>query len=147
MNRLEKCQYLKEKDYTYDPETGDVYGPKKNKIKSTDGKYLYIRLPNHTNLAHHHYAWFMTYGNVDFIELDHKNRNKKDNRISNLRILNRSEQQHNREAKGYYFYKRIGKYMSRIQVHNKTIFLGYYDTEEEASKSYLDAKKIYHTSY
>ena len=147
MTRLEKCELLQNKGYKYNPETGKVYGIKGNEIKSTDGKYLYIKLPDHTSLAQHHFGWYMTYGNVDFVELDHENRNKKDNRISNLRILTRSEQQHNREAKGYYFYKRTGKYMSRIQVENKTIFLGYYETEEEARQAYLQAKEKYHTSY
>jgi hypothetical protein len=147
MTRFEKCELLKKKGYKYDPKTGKVYGVRGKEIKHTDGKYLYVRMPDHSNLAQHHFAWYMIYGNVDFVELDHENRDKKDNRISNLRILTRSEQQHNREAKGYYFYKRIGRYMSRIQVNYQTIFLGYYDTEEEAKQAYLQAKQKYHPSF
>jgi hypothetical protein len=144
MTRLEKCELLKSKGYTYDKETGKVCNKNGNELKSTDGKYLYITLPNHTRLAQHHYAWFMTYGNVDFVELDHINRIKTDNRIFNLRISNRTQQQFNRGAKGYYEYKRTGKWVSRIQVNKKTICLGTFNTELEAKKAYLDAKKLYH---
>ena len=145
MTRLEKCELLKSKGYRYDAETGLVYGLKNgNLIKTTDGKYLYITLFDHTRLAQHHYAWFMVYGNVDFDELDHKNRIKTDNRISNLRISNRTHQQFNRGAKGYYFYKRLSKWMSRIQINKKNIFLGYFNTENEARQAYLIAKEKYH---
>ena len=144
MTRREKCELLKSKGYIYDKESGKVYGKNGKELKRTDGKYLYIVLPNHTCLAQHHYAWFMTYGNVDFVELDHKNRIKTDNRISNLQISNRTEQQFNRGAKGYYQYKRTGKWVARIQINYKNIYLGTFNTEEEAKNAYLEAKKIYH---
>jgi hypothetical protein len=34
--------------------------------------------------------------------------------------------------------------MSQIVLNKKSIYLGLYETEEEAHKAYLDAKKIYH---
>lgn len=84
MTRLEKCESLKSKGYTYDPETGKVFGVygKQIKRKTIDG-YVIIR---ENNLYAHHFAWYMVYGNVDFIKLDHRNTNPSDNRISNLRI-------------------------------------------------------------
>ncbi len=74
--------------------------------------------------------------------IDHINRNSLDNRIENLRVYNSREQSLNRNfvinAKGYYINKK-GKYQAQIGIHNKTINLGYYDTEIEAHQAYLHA--------
>ena len=48
-----------------------------------------------------------------------------------------------RNIKGYTLTKN-GTYKARITVDNKKIYLGYYDTEEEARKAYIDAKLKYH---
>tara|TARA_R110002111_G_scaffold257699_1_gene326163 strand:+ start:53 stop:538 length:486 start_codon:yes stop_codon:yes gene_type:complete len=70
----------------------------------------------------------------------------KDNRIENLRILNHQQNSFNNlhYAKGYYFHKPYNKYQARIQINNKIICLGYYDTQEEAREAYLKAKPLYH---
>jgi len=36
------------------------------------------------------------------------------------------------------------KYMASIKFNYKNIYLGLYNTEEEARQAYLDAKKVYH---
>ena len=144
MTRLEKCELLKLKGYTYDPETGKIYGIHKKELCSKIKGYKYINIGNGIKLSQHHFAWYMVYGNVDFIELDHINRIKTDNRICNLRIADRTLQQYNREAKGYYKYARTNKWISRIQVDKKTICLGTFNTEEEARQAYLIAKEKYH---
>jgi hypothetical protein len=144
MMRLEKCELLKSKGYTYDPETGNIYGIRGKVLTTKTKGYRYIHLGKGIRLAQHHFAWYMIYGNVDFIELDHINRIKTDNRICNLRISNRTLQQYNRDAKGYYQYGRTKKWISRIQVDKKNICLGTFDTEEEARQAYLQAKKKYH---
>ena len=74
--------------------------------------------------------------------IDHVNRNKLDNQVSNLRLVSNQENQFNRNAKGYY--KRGNKYEAKIQLNGKQIHLGTYDTEEEASNSYQQAKLIHH---
>jgi len=142
MNRLQKCELLKSKGYKYDPDTGKIYGIKGNEIKRTKNNYIYINIDN--GLLGHHFAWYMTYGNVDFERLDHENRIKNDNRISNLRILTHSENISNNDAKGYCFHKHNKKWVSTITKNKQTIHLGYFNTEEEARQAYLSAKKIYH---
>jgi HNH endonuclease/AP2 domain len=77
-------------------------------------------------------------------EIDHINRIKNDNRVENLRIVSHFENQWNIGAKGVYFKKRCGKWVAQIQKNNVKKHLGYYDTEEEASKAYQDAKLIHH---
>ena len=70
----------------------------------------------------------------------------KDNRIENLRILNHQQNSCNNLhfAKGYYYHKPSNKYQVRIQINNKKINLGYYDTPDEARAAYLKAKPLYH---
>ena len=69
-----------------------------------------------------------------------------DNRIENLRILNRHQNMRNNLhfVKGYTYRKANNKYQAQIRVNGKHIFLGYYDTAEEARAAYLKAKPIYH---
>jgi len=145
MTRLEKCEILKSKGYTYDPETGKIYGIYGKEIKHKNkAGYIEINtsLINGTLLGHH-FAWYMTYGNVDFIELDHQNRIRNHNRIDNLRISNRSQQNENRSnIKGYSWDK--NKWRSQIIVDKKIIYLGRFKTEEEAKNAYIEAKKKYH---
>jgi hypothetical protein len=144
MTRLEKCELLKNKGYIYNPETGDIHSFKGKKLIHSNNGYKYIHIKNGIRLLQHHFAWYMVHGNVDFEELDHINRNRQDNRITNLRISNRTEQQCNRNAKGCYLYKRTGKWIARIQINKKNLHLGCFDNEEDAIKAYLIAKKKYH---
>ena len=143
MTRLEKCELAKQKGYIYNAETGKVTGLKGLEIKRKDNYgYTILNLGKNLNLKVHHFAWYMTYGNVDFIELDHKNQNPDDNKISNLRILTRAEQTQNRNFKGYSLDK--GKWRSQIFFNGKRLYLGIFDTEVEAKNAYLEAKKKYH---
>jgi len=141
MTRLEKCELLKFKGYTYNSETGQIFGVYGKEITS---KHIrgYILLEN--NLFGHHFAFYMVYGNVDFEMLDHINQIKSDNRIENLRISNSQKNAYNTNSKGYYFDKSTNKWRSTIQFNCKKIHLGRFNTEEEARQSYLIAKEKYH---
>lgn len=146
MDRLEKCKILKSKGFKYDPETGKIYGIKGNEIISKD-KYGYIYISSRSFKSHlrgHHFAWYMTYDNVEFKMLDHINRNTSDNRIDNLRIVTNQQNSFNKVSKGYTWNKNLNKWQSQIKVNYKNIYLGLYETEEEAQQSYLLAKKQYH---
>jgi len=69
-----------------------------------------------------------------------------DNRIENLRILNSQQNVCNNLhwVKGYYYIKRVNKYMTQIEINGKKIYIGLYDTPKEAREAYLNAKKIHH---
>ena len=146
MNRLQKCELLKSKGYTYNPETGKIYGVKGTEIiRRNKNGYILINNKNmQGQLLGHHFAYFMSYGNVDFNRLDHKNTIPSDNRISNLRVLTHQQNMFNTNAKGYTWDKVTNKWMSKITLNGKTIYLGRYKTEEEARQSYLLAKEKYH---
>ena len=147
MTRLEKCEFLKSKGYTYDPETGKIFGVMGKEIKRKNHYgYICISYPKiyKGDLSGHHFAWFMIYGSVDFEMLDHINQIKDDNRISNLRIVTNQENLFNTNAKGYCWDKRNNNWLSRITFNGKEIFIGRYNTEEEARNAYLIAKEKYH---
>ena len=103
-----------------------------------DGKLIY----------EHRVIYEMHNGPIpDGMQIDHINGVRKDNRIENLRVVTPSENQHNRkEAKGFYFHKASGKFMARIDVDGKQIFLGRYETPVDARAAYLRAKRKYHVS-
>ena len=146
MTRLEKCEFLKSKGYTYDSETGKIHNRFGKEYKSKHKGYIIINGNNNFKgkVFGHHYAYYMIYGHVNFEELDHINRIRTDNRISNLRILTNQQNQFNTNAKGYYWNKAAQKWKSQIQVNGKQIYLGLFKTEEEARQSYLEGKKKYH---
>lgn len=77
------------------------------------------------------------------ILIDHADRNRINNHISNLRLCDNQTNSFNRGAKGYQ--KRPnGTYQAQIQLNGKLKYIGTYKTKEEAHNAYLEAKKIYH---
>jgi hypothetical protein len=150
MNRLEKCEYAIEQGYTYDPVTGKVYSRFGRELISKGGvnkSYLDIWLikdKKRYHLLQHQFAWYYT--NREVVDcIDHINGNKTDNTIVNLRSITQQQNTFNTKAKGYHWHKGNKKWVSKIRLNNKQITLGYHNTEEEASNSYLQAKEIYHS--
>ena len=76
------------------------------------------------------------------IQIDHVNRNRLDNCVSNLRLVSNQENSFNRNAKGYY--KHYNRYVANIHINGKTIYLGSFETKEEAHNAYLQGKLIHH---
>ena len=141
MTRLEKCELLKKKGYSYNPETGQIFNIRGNEIKTKDAYGYNILMKG---LKGHHFAWYMIYGNVDFEMLDHINGVRNDNSISNLRVTNNIKNHQNRKtSKGYTWDKGMNKWRAQIQVHGKHIYLGCFDNKELAHQSYIKAKQKY----
>ena len=78
------------------------------------------------------------------LQVDHIDRDKLNNNVTNLRMVTQSENNFNTDAKGYYYNKQKKRYMASIKAYGEYIYLGVYETEEEARKAYLDAKKRIH---
>ncbi len=83
--------------------------------------------------------------------IDHINGNKSDNRIENLRLCTQAENVQNikkalitNTSQLLGAHKQGTGYQSEIRINKKRIYLGYYDTAQEAHEVYLKAKKEYH---
>lgn len=101
----------------------------------------------------HRLAWFYMTGAWPKQQIDHINGNRADNRWSNLREASNSENQQNlKTAKkgnksgylGVAWHSTKRKWMTRIKVAGKAIYIGIYDTPEEAREAYLAAKAKLH---
>jgi len=143
----EKLEFFKEKGWTYDAETGNIYSHKNALItgKHTTGYlqcnvYYYKKL---INVYAHQLAYYLYTGKVP-TTIDHINQCITDNRICNLREVTKQENTFNSKSKGYSYDKHAKKYKAYIKINNKLIHLGYYECEQDARQAYLNGKKIHH---
>ena len=87
-------------------------------------------------LEHHGY-------NLHGLGVDHINHDGLDNRLSNLRPANQSQNNQNRyrakgtsRYKGVYWHSRYHKWVAYIRINSHGVHLGYFSTEEVAAKAY-----------
>jgi hypothetical protein len=140
--------------FTYDPDTGvltrritraanakagDVVG-------SVDGKgYLHVNIDDRF-IRVHRICFFMHHGYLPPL-VDHRNRNRKDNRIENLRDASPKQNIANSallrtNSSGYRGVSRnskSGKWHAQIKLNGKQTYLGRFDTPEEAYECYKRA--------
>jgi hypothetical protein len=99
----------------------------------------------------HRLAWLYVYGKFPTKWIDHKNRNKKDNRIDNLRDISHSENHRNMPLQsnntsgyaGINWNKKNKKWRARIKVNSREIHLGAFKNKEEAVNAKMHAEKLY----
>lgn len=97
----------------------------------------------------HRLAWLMVFGKWPDHQIDHINRIRDDNRIINLRdvpgivnVNNKGNYRSNTTGfKGVTVKK--GRFIAQITVNGKCKHLGSFDTAEQASKVYQQAKNQY----
>jgi len=81
------------------------------------------------------------------IQIDHIDGNGLNNRRDNLRIATNTQNQHNREAKHQYkgvdYLPEKNKWMARITVEGKQLYIGIFDTPEQAAEAY-NKRAIHH---
>lgn len=89
------------------------------------------------------------------MEIDHIDRNPRNNRLDNLRLATRTENARNNSGHkrslsthvGVSFHKRRNKWQATIRVEKRLIHLGYFDTEENAAQVRYDAALKYFGEY
>ena len=135
---------------------------KKSKCKAKAGSlfgrdngtgYLQGKIFNKLVYAHR-IAWFLKYKEMPNGEIDHINGIRTDNRIENLRVVDRSANArniHNARSDNKVgligVQKHRNKFRTRIFVNGVTIRKGGFDTPEEAHKAYINLKKQFHNEY
>lgn len=149
----------------YEPDTGELRwkvnrsgGVKAGDIAgytSTAG-YIYVRVKGRLYSAHR-LAWLLSCGRFPEDQLDHINRSKSDNRISNLREVDTSANHknmplfsHNTSGfAGINWDKDTGKWLVRVQINQKTKNLGRFaDLDEAVSVRKLACKEQgYHENH
>jgi HNH endonuclease/AP2 domain len=105
----------------------------------------------------HQLAWLIALGEWPpaGLEIDHKNRNPLDNRLSNLRLVTKSQNQWNRDAdrrnasgfKGVSKHACGNRWAAEIKAHGKRHRLGLFKTPEEAAAAYQRAAAELHGEY
>jgi hypothetical protein len=100
----------------------------------------------------HRLAWLYMTGEWPKHEIDHISGEKADNRWANLRAADSKSNKENRRcanrnsAVGVLGVgKKDGRYRARIMVNRKEVYLGKFDSAEEAHGAYLAAKRRLHT--
>ena len=99
----------------------------------------------------HRLAWLFVYGEWPPKDLDHRDGDKGNNRIANLRLATNQENQRNvglqknnsTGIKGVHWHKGTGKFRAEISVGDKRRHLGYHDTLAEAAAARAAAEIKY----
>lgn len=139
----------------YDPETGVFRWKKITSHRVKVGDVVGYRIKSGHILVGidgrrycvHQIAWFVTYGEWPAHEVDHKDGDPGNNRITNLRAATHAQNLKNQRkpknnTSGYKGVRRStnGKrWWARLKVDYKEIYIGAYDTAEEAARAYDEA--------
>lgn len=125
-------------------------GEEAGRVDPSNG-YVRLRSGGRKWLAHRA-AWMLAYGHAPVCHIDHINGIKTDNRLANLRDVDRSTNLQNRKAASAKnkssgvlgVQARRGKFMAVISVDGKSRILGTYTTAEAAHEQYVTAKRQLH---
>lgn len=139
----------------YEPETGHFYrGSRRAGYRKSALGYRYISRGRHYILEHRLAIAFAS-GQWPPDVVDHINMVRDDNRLCNLRLSSRSENQCNRPKqsnntsgfKGVSHHKGTAKYDAAINFNKQKRYLGHFSTAEEAAEAYKRAAIELHGSF
>jgi len=131
---------------TYDSSTG-LFFRQKNSVQCLAGTlsksgYVQIGIFGKRYYAHR-LAWLYEFGEMPDFDIDHKNGNKQDNRIENLRIATRSQNIMNvgiksnntSGIKGVSWIKKRGKWQALVCINGLNHHLGLYEDIRKAERA------------
>ena len=149
---------LLEEHFIYNPTTGDLINRRTGNIaRRLDSKKKYIQVDflNQGWQANRFCFYMGTKKNPGLIQVDHKDQNKTNNKLSNLRLLTNAEQQLNTKVRsncksghrGVFFDKKGNKWRAYIadpKKKGKKIFVYRGDSEEKAIADRKAAERKYY---
>lgn len=145
---------------TYNPETGEMRWIVSGHGRRTDRQCGFVCRFGYAKTKvdgrayfNHRLAWLFVYGAFPLGDIDHIDGDKLNNRISNLRDVDRSTNLENQRKPwkknkamllGVSSHGSKGRFQAQIQVRGIKTYLGLYDTPELAHSAYLSAKRMMH---
>jgi hypothetical protein len=148
---------FKESLLSYNPASGlfkrDAWNKKVGELSRTG--YTVISVKNKKHYAHR-LAWECIHGPIPEGKwIDHINGVKTDNRIVNLRVATVSENLQNQirprldnklKTLGVHYVTKSRKYIAQIRKPNSkgSMYIGCFNTLEEARDAYIEAKRLLH---
>lgn len=160
----------------YDPDTGKLYWKErgerfcpssadmrrwnsrhsgKEALTSLNANGYFAGHVMNRSLLAHRVIWALHYGEWPENEIDHINCNRADNRLCNLRQASLTENARNRPKrsgtsslpKGVATVNRSSKFQARIRHDGRLLYLGCYDSIDQAHAAYCEAAKRYHGEF
>jgi hypothetical protein len=114
-------------------------------LNATNG-YLRVKLNYKSYEAHRIIA--MVYLDLDITDskgqVDHIDRCRDNNNVSNLQLVTASQNHFNKGAKGYSFNKSNKSWCVKIKLNGKHVYSKCFKNEEDAAADYIKQKEIYH---
>lgn len=154
---LPDLEYLKTQ-MSYDHLTGHIAwkerrpgrSKKENVGYTSKYGYRYVSMDG-GNYFVHRLAWYLYYGEDPSGVIDHKDGDRSNNRIENLRLGTQSQNMQNQKAcrsnnqSGYLGVAvHFAGFTAQINVKGKKIHLGLFQDPAEAHQAYLDKKRELH---
>lgn len=148
--------------FAYEPDTGNLI-----RIQSRPGVtvgdiagcvddqgYVKVYIDRRAYLVHR-IVWILVHGEWPSGEIDHINGNKADNRIANLRVCSRHENQRNTKmrkdnssgVKGVVWDKRINAWFAQVALNGKTFYGGSFKDLEDAKRAAIELRNRLHGEF
>lgn len=130
--------------FTWLPRIGETAGIKAfnsrnaGKLAGTVSRkgYIHIRYDGVVYLAHR-LVWLYVHGHFPSLLIDHKDHDKANNRLDNLRLATKAQNNFSRKKRALAgVSSRSGRWYSKIRIDGKEVYLGVFDTPEAAVQAF-----------
>ena len=120
-----------------------------------DSQGYVIIFINKTSFKAHRLAWLHVYGELpDGMVIDHRDQNRSNNCIANLRLATLSQNKMNSSSctnttgvRGVHWYKKYGLWVAHVRINGKQKTLGYFDSLEKAIATRKEAEARYYGEF
>lgn len=120
---------------------------------TADG-YLRVKV-DYVDYYLHRLAWLHETGELPVDQIDHRNGNKADNRFSNLRLADNSQNSCNKPVqanntsgfKGVSLHRQSGRWFAYAQRDGKRVSAGYHKTASDAAIAAAELRRILHDQF